>query len=285
VSTKSAQPVLYHYCPTDSFFSIVEHKSIWLTSLSQSNDYMEGRLASQVTARLAQRENLNTAQLKQVQDLIRQIEDSRDGLGFCLSEEPDLLSQWRGYASDGTGVSIGFSTDYLNWLAESANGKSSRLTLEKVVYDTASHDSLAEPAYQLAKQFYEELSNKPIRVDKSLWGDLQLILEMVPKLLTIETQQLFKALYLLKAETFREELEWRLISNRWNNFPKVCSYRLRNNMIAPYLSIELSELNRIPIVEVILGPKHQPPINVVKQFLNHNGFGNVKVTQSATTYR
>ena len=34
----------------------------------------------------------------------------------CFSEEADLLSQWRGYAQDGTGVFIGFSKKVLSTL-------------------------------------------------------------------------------------------------------------------------------------------------------------------------
>lgn len=31
----------------------------------------------------------------------------------CFSEEPDILSQWRAYADDGAGFSVGFSVDQL----------------------------------------------------------------------------------------------------------------------------------------------------------------------------
>ena len=32
----------------------------------------------------------------------------------CFSKDGDLLSQWRAYANDGIGVSIGFNTEYFN---------------------------------------------------------------------------------------------------------------------------------------------------------------------------
>lgn len=39
---------------------------------------------------------------------------ANEGLGFCLSERGDLLSQWRGYAAQGRGVSIAFRPIFLN---------------------------------------------------------------------------------------------------------------------------------------------------------------------------
>ncbi len=45
--------ILYHYCSTDTFFNIVKNRSLWLSSLAQSNDYMEGKLVAQAITRLA----------------------------------------------------------------------------------------------------------------------------------------------------------------------------------------------------------------------------------------
>ena len=43
---------LYHYCPVATFASIIKNDSIWLSSLSLSNDYMEGKLAKETFDRL-----------------------------------------------------------------------------------------------------------------------------------------------------------------------------------------------------------------------------------------
>src|SRR5690606_30192176 len=57
---------------------------------------------------------------------------------FCLSAEPDVLSQWRGYAKDGTGIAIGFDANTLTKnrhkpMHNLAPGMS--LTLQPVVYN------------------------------------------------------------------------------------------------------------------------------------------------------
>jgi hypothetical protein len=276
---------LYHYCPTSSFYSIVGNRQIWLTSLLQSNDYMEGRLASRLISKLAQKNESDSTLSKVVLDAIQSTEESYNGLGFCLSEEPDLLSQWRGYANDATGVAIGFSTEYLNWLAENSCGKSPKIKLSQVIYDKSIHDTLAQRAYELAKQFDCEFKKIPDPVDESIMSSALYVCAVAGKSAPLIFHQIFNELFLLKSETFKEEREWRLISSRFDNTTELCSYRLRESTIIPYYIAELVELNRMPILEVVLGPKHQTPINIVKNFLKNEGFGDVKVIQSKATYR
>jgi len=84
---------LYHYCSNDSFHSIIENRSIWLSSLSLSNDSMEGKLLADIIFTLAQDDGLNTDAIKQLQLSIENLENIIDALGFCLSKQGDLLSQ------------------------------------------------------------------------------------------------------------------------------------------------------------------------------------------------
>ncbi|MCX5827610.1 MAG: DUF2971 domain-containing protein, partial [Deltaproteobacteria bacterium] len=105
--------VLYHYCSTSVFVSIIENRSIWLSSLNLSNDSLEGKLVAEIVARISTSDGLDQASSEELQKGVNFIEQIVDGLGFCLSEEGDLLSQWRGYAEDATGFSIGFSKKYL----------------------------------------------------------------------------------------------------------------------------------------------------------------------------
>ena len=64
-----------------------------------------------------------------------------------------------------------------------------------------------------------------------------------------------------------------------------CLHRVVDNRIIPYLKVELVELERSPIVEVILGPKHGTPPKIVENFLKLNGYGLVKVKHSEASYR
>lgn len=118
----TAPDTLYHYCSTESFTSILRTHSVWLSSLNLSNDSMEGRMVNATVLRLAEKDGLDADALRRLRESLSFTERTLDGLGFCLSEDGDLLSQWRGYADDGRGVAIGFSRSYLEWLAKSSRG-------------------------------------------------------------------------------------------------------------------------------------------------------------------
>jgi len=95
--------ILYHYCSNTDFHSIIENRRILLSSLSLSNDSMEGKLVAEILARIAKADGLDQPATRRLQESVSRLEQLFDGLGFCLSEDGDLLSQWRGYAADATG--------------------------------------------------------------------------------------------------------------------------------------------------------------------------------------
>ena len=145
---------LYHYCPTESFLGIISNRSIRLSSLSLSNDTMEGRLVSRIFERFLEQSDISSDEKEYVRDTIEFVEDMFDGLGFCLSEKPDTLSQWRGYADDGRGFSIGFSTSYLNALSKDGAADKSRFRLDRVLYKQSEHEAVlrAYPKTPAARQ-------------------------------------------------------------------------------------------------------------------------------------
>ena len=148
---------LYHYCSTSTFHAVVESKTLRLSSLSLSNDTMEGKLVSRTVSRLAAKESMDAAKTLQLQQMLELFDDIFDGLGFCLSEERDLLSQWRGYAEDGSGVCIGFSKEYLDWLAGNRpDPDKPGFSLQQVKYQPAEHEDEVGPAFAEAKRLIGE---------------------------------------------------------------------------------------------------------------------------------
>jgi len=285
--------VLYHYCSTDAFHSIVEAHSIWLSALSLSNDTMEGKLLANVMSRLAERDGLDRASSQRLQDMLGFFEQTVEGLGFCLSEEGDLLSQWRGYAADATGVTIGFSRQYLEWLADENQGKDTPgFTLMKVQYEPEAHETEVDPTYAEAKRLVEAGAMKSpgirtildTRTDEQVEQEKKEAEEAFLKL-SLAMLSLFPKLFLLKSPAFREEKEWRLLSHLVCTGKDTCSYRALQNRIVPYRSFNLKQPERQPIAEVVLGPKHLTPVRIVEDFLRQNGYDAVTVKRSEATYR
>jgi len=285
--------VLYHYCPTDAFHSIVENHAVWLSSLSLSNDTMEGKLVASIFARLAKRDGLDHATSQRLQEMLSFFEQIVDGLGFCLSEEGDLLSQWRGYAADATGISIGFSKQYLDLLAEESHGQdTSGFTVMRVQYESQAHETEVGPTYDEAKRLIEAGAFKSpeirhlidLRTDQEVEQETKET-EKARSVLALTMLMLFPKLFLLKSPAFREEKEWRLLSYFVRSAKEVSSYRTLGDRLIPYRSYQLLHLERQPVVEVVLGPKHLTPVRVIEDFLKQSGFGTVQVRRSEASYR
>ena len=281
---------LYHYCSNQGFLSIIENRSIWLSALSLSNDSMEGKIVSERLMNIAKLDNLDETVLPQYQTIISGLDSFIDGLGFCLSESGDLLSQWRGYANDATGVSVGFSKNYLEQLSEVEKPKREYgFKLHKVEYKSEFQESLLKPTYATIKKLIEEgafnhiakMSSLKIRSEEERKKDLAAFYKLLFK-----TLELLPVLFLLKGKAFQEEREWRIISYLVKNGDiNECSFRAMNDRILPYREFELLDLETDSIVEVILGPKNMTPNYIIDGLLKQNGFTNVVISRSEATYR
>ena len=284
--------ILYHYCSNDSFLSIIQSKSIWLSSLSLSNDSSEGKLVDKLLSDLAKEEDLEQREINEISEHISLLHSVIDGLGFCLSKEGDLLSQWRGYASDGAGVSIGFSKDYIQKLADFDDGSDShKFTLRKIEYDPKIQKKLLRPDFDKLKKLIDQGVFKPPRsilasaVQSEERAEEEQAKDALQKKFNAAILLLIGKLYLLKNKAFKEEAEWRLISLFIKDGLDASLFRATNSGIIPYRSFELVELGENPIVKVVLGPKNKTPEYVIENLLKSNGFKSTEIEISKATYR
>jgi len=270
--TTSLPDTLYHYCSNEAFHAIVSNQSIRLSSLSLSNDAMEGKLISETIKTLT----LDKETIKNSHKNATIYEGLFEGLGFCLSKKGDLLSQWRGYANDATGVSIGFSTQYLQQLKDQHAGSvDSDFNLERIEYDQ-----------QTQKDILTSRLNKILAAEEDLNTASKATPNLKESLLRAECL-LLRDMYRFKNDAFQEELEWRLLSLIIcidETLPN-CDFQAKGNKITPFRTLELDPLGCPAITHVILGPKNITPENVIKQFLNTNGFVEVKVNRAKASYR
>ncbi len=211
--------ILYHYCNTDSFVSIIRNQSIRLSSLSLSNDSMEGRLIKSVLLKLAERDGLNEDAKVELRESLAFNERYFDGLGFCLSFYGDLLSQWRGYADDACGVSIGFGVPYLRSLVRSESLNYPHFDIYQVRYKKAEHEAEIGDVYtELRKLINAGAFQRPgmtglldARSPLQITADDEGI-KRANEQLMLKLYELAPKQFTLKAAAFSEEKEWRLVS-------------------------------------------------------------------------
>jgi hypothetical protein len=294
--------ILYHYCSSAAFHEIVDQRAIRLSSLSLSNDTLEGKLVARTLARLAEQDRLPAHVIQEFVEFVGISERIIDGLGFCLSEEGDLLSQWRGYADDATGVAIGFSRAYLEWLGtrpplevklpetlHEMTRVSFGFSVDRVRYSQAEQEDEVRPTYQemkplISKGAFVANTVRGLLTSEEQHGEDNRKREQLLHLLTDKMVSLFPKLFALKSPAFSEEKEWRLLSTLLVSLPK-CQYRTKQDRVIPYRTYKLVEPGRQPIVEVILGPKHISPRWIIDSFLRHHGFNDVLVKRSEASYR
>jgi len=285
---------LYHYCDTRTFSEIIRNKSVWLSSLKLSNDSEEGRVVRNALLDMVSSDGISQIIKDRLDNSIQFFLDRMDGLGFCLSEEGDLLSQWRGYAEDGKGLSIGFNKEYLNALSERPADANAEMafSLKKVIYDPKLHIQKITPIYRYLKKSIDEgaLSDAP---RPSLLSPMNEDLALRQKAHKEKQSEigfpllvLSMDMYDLKNPAFIEEKEWRMISVLFKFGDSIeCSFRPSGNKIIPYKEVKFTDLGMPIIDEVILGPKHMTPPDVISMLLNSHGFKDVKVRKSSATYR
>lgn len=286
---------LFHYCSSEKFRSIVESRTLRLSSLTLSNDTSEGKMVVAAISRLAERDGLSATLAQRLLAFVESLDSVLDGLGFCMSEESDQLSQWRGYADDGFGVAIGFSKEYLDLLAarlNEQNPETFQIHLDHAVYDPADHDARVEPTYREAKKYIDEgaldypgirglldtRTDEEVEAEKRIWQELSTKFGRT-------IFMLFLQLFLLKSPAFQEENEWRLISHRGKKSGGPCDFHAIRDRLVPFKPIWFEELKVQPITDVVLGPKHLTPELVIQDFLAQRGFADVSVRKSSASYR
>ena len=126
---------LYHYTDQNGFVGIMQNRSLWATKIQYLNDHNEYYLAIKFASesldkRIEDEEDLEIKLM--YQEFLTRLELlSNVNLCVCsLTEQGDLLSQWRGYSNKMGGYSIGFYFDGIKAVAEK-NG----FELVKCIYD------------------------------------------------------------------------------------------------------------------------------------------------------
>lgn len=211
------------------------------------------------------------------------------GTGFCMSAKGDMLSQWRAYANNGGGVSIGFDDAYLKSLSTSvATKREINLTLKKVEYNPE----------QQARLVDEVLDELKVPIEKGAFTPtLVMLLKKIPaeqqkeafEELYMKSLSILPLLFTLKNPAFEEEAEWRMLSHIVDGVNSMRSkgfqYRGCSDRIIPYNEIELSDIGMDSIKEIVLGPRNITPIKTVQRCLKSLNFPNVTVRPSAASYR
>lgn len=317
--------LIYHYAANPKGFGILNDKEIRLSDIRKSNDYEEMTLLYPyifdeilIIFRNSpfefkydgqKGEEAMKSLLTITERIIYDKIESGDFTNFvvCFSEQSDLLSQWRGYANNGQGISIGFSKELLK---RKCDQDKSIIRLEKVVYITEKqHNEITrkkafeaiEELRGLRKWIVQNMTND----DSSPDTDSLLYFNFIGLVEGFMTDSLK-----YKQIGFKEEKEWRLFlkdkaykNPEWvvgensemcgpNGFNETLSF-LRNKIlfnvtddnISPYVPLSFSDIGEDIIKAIWIGPKSHITERDMKLYLVQHRYKNVKLFFSNTSYR
>ena len=151
--------ILYHYCSNSSFINIILSGVIWLSDLSLSNDTEEGRWGIGMTEKYISQHKRDPESFRSFLNYVSTRE--RNQFGFCLSEEGDLLSQWRAYGEDGAGLSVGFDYEAIS-RGGSLKIANTTAKLRPVIYEISDQTGYIE---RLEKEYQVTLRHETIVVN------------------------------------------------------------------------------------------------------------------------
>lgn len=274
--------VLYHYCSTDSFLSIIANKNIRLSDCNTMNDYSEMHWAYDrfVEAVNKEYDRLDPIFIDALDKIVSESQLRMLQLVGAFSTDGDVLSQWRAYADDGRGVSIGFDAD-----------KIGRLSVRSVVveYDHSAQINHYRALLRAAYDVYRDLNEKERR-----------------NFLFQTGANVGVDLACFKNPAFAEEKEVRIIRAAVVSFDKhgiyladeggtgedkpsrrklPIKYRSRGGGVIAYVELPLHGLGGELIKRVVIGPRSVNNGNEIKMALRSNQFTGAEVVKSRATYR
>lgn len=214
---KKNDDIIYHYCPIDTLWKILDSDSLLARQVRFSNDSYEYHLGNRV-AKLIIKEHYKNVDNMNIKEA--------DCYMLCFCKERNKLSQWREYAK--LGVSIGFDIrrpsvfSLLNF-----DDEENYFVLPnrpcKVIYFNYPHNAEAED-------------------DKWLSDDEKNILKKFTDNREKKFNVLMESIPFFKHSGFREEDEYRIIfTNKNNKFKDYINYFESNNKRIPYLTIQFGD--------------------------------------------
>lgn len=248
-------PILYHYCNIDSFMGILKNKTIFLSQVSTMNDLTEYKWLREIAkAKRKQRyDQLNDGHLFEnertslerlyTEIAIRQFsDDPPDPYCACFSKKGDVLSQWRAYADQGRGFSIGFDARNIpeEW---DRNTHGNFHSIGPVRYSKDWHEHIVELAFL---DLENDLDEK--KIDQRYFKD---------RAEKFMNEVLYHAIY-CKNQAFEEEDEVRAVLERpsYDNCPATApGVRSRGSQLIHYLTMPLERLfGPTPFAQIYIGP-------------------------------
>lgn len=238
---------VYHYTDAAGLFGMLKSGRIWATDFRFLNDrtellHLAGHAHAIIDSKISDPKDDHDLPLCKAISKYLRMDNPNNFYVFSMSSEDDDLSQWRGYAREGKGFTIGISGEAINSLSESTDRN---FFFSKVEYDHDKQTSLIERALDDMKRQVAKQADLPDADTFALYEEAGRYMDGV-----ISGRSTVS-----KHKSFSSEREWRLVAYR----PKAADQalvRVSGQRLVPYIEIDLTAGGSValPVVSIGIGP-------------------------------
>lgn len=299
--------LIYHYCSLDTFVQIIKNKTIRLSDLDKTNDYMEKRWGLELLQEALKKELEDNSISMNLQedywysdDAHNHIEQLNNDISrylqhqtliTCFSQASDQLGQWRAYGQDGEGMAVGFDYDYLKCLLKGQD----RILIDKVLYRKNEQEKqIRKMLFMPALEYMRDMFQRDmIRCSDDFNIFFIEEFDCFCEVLDTTTEQVFT---FLKNPAFEEEKEVRIVYNtgiyeeiETRELKEMLSkkieigkkkelilqpmqYQAKGNKLVAYADLSFENCMDEIVKEIVIGPKSKISEKDIRQFLLANGY-------------
>jgi len=273
--------LLFHYTSPEGLIGILRKLELWASNAAFLNDIQEVERAVSVSRVVIENtiaRGVNAQDLDALQEMRAYVgAAAKRYYVFSLTEERDLLSQWRAYCPPGGGYAIGLPSKQLSLMADVQG-----FTLSPCIYDEQlQYRILQEFVDAFLIKFRHEIAEGAATHDlaKQIGWEFG--------------QHVARFGISLKHHSFREEKEWRLISPAIEEPHSQLDYKSSSFRVVPFFRFQLTNgqhpnLTAENRIAIVIGPTSDPVASTmaVQSLVTSTiGSGNASHTVSEIPYR
>lgn len=287
--------ILYHYCSISSFFSIIRNKSLWMCNGLNMNDKYDSRYLELVAYEWLEviEKQTNDIEKKKFCNMCSEILlnyhiERPVPYITSFSDNGDLLSQWRAYANQGTGVCIGFETMKL---FEYAVDNPSHFLFP---FSPINKDDIILINVEYSKERIENTIEKLFEMFFNIYLESEKNITKLEEIAILFCGSIYKDSVLYKHSGFHEECEWRFISHRMSHFSNTqvvektdtdIEFECINGNIKSHFTLDLQKNWDDGLIRnIILGPRFNGNEFDLRFFLAQNFPYEIDIKKSMIPY-